>query len=1108
MDTRTARQKVLIEAPSVATFVLAHLEVFNWGAFTGRHTAQIDLDGTAIIGSTGSGKTTLIDALMTLLAEHPRYNLASTGGHESDRDLISYVRGVSGAGNNTGDNEHIARPGKTMSAIAARFSNGEQHLTIGALLWLDDTSSAASDLKRLWILSQAESQSLDTWLETQHSGGARALKQLGRDTPGLQVCPSKQEYLAHLHRFFEVGENAFTLLNRAAGLKQLNSIDEVFRELVLDDTSAFDRAAEVARGFDDLAAIHAELEVARQQQHSLEPIAESWKKRKLQIEQLTLQRQLHAILPTWYAELTYRLIGDRLRHLEAQIDTRTRQAQSFTAQIDACDRRAQTLRDIYLQAGGANIEQLREQIELQKQTVAERARRAEDYHRLTTRLGLDSTLTAEVFATNQQRSRELQTTQQQLLAEQKQQAWDAGVAHQRDKESLAALKTELEQIQARPGSNIPAPHQLFRGELAAHLELEEHALPFVAELVEVLPSETRWRGAIERAIGGHRLRIMVPPESIHEALSWVNHRDNRLHVRLLEVEPTTAAAEFFSDGFTRKLKFKPHPYGPALRRLLANIDRHCVPSPEELHRTPHGLTEQGLMSNQRGQFEKQDQRRLDQDWMTGFDNKDRLASIREQIETAQAALQSSGATYDRARKQADTTEGLLRLIETLIAAEFGSVDHPGAERALAALHERLKLLSDPLSDTEKARLQWEEADRDLRALRVQERENDLAQRELQAKREHLQAERDRAFRRVGAGLTDEQRALAGKHLTIPPDDALDQLNDLERKAAQSLQAAIESLDNDLRACEQTLIRQMAHAKRLDTGALAETGTEMQDVAQYLERLRQLTEEALPAKLHRFLDYLNQSSDQGVTQLLSDIENEVSLIEERIDDLNQTLRRVDFQPGCFLRLDPQRVIHESLRALQQAQRHLRSAAMKDDQGESHFRALQHMVDLLRDAAERRKTLGARALLDPRYRLQFSVAVIERANGALIEVRTGSQGGSGGEKEIIASYVLTASLSYALCPEGASRPLFGTIVLDEAFSKSSQAVAGRIIRALSEFGLHPLFVTPYKELSLLRAHTRSAILIHRKGQRATMTSLSWEELEAHARRRTGPRDEIPG
>ena len=116
--------------------------------------------------------------------------------------------------------------------------------------------------------------------------------------------------------------------------------------------------------------------------------------------------------------------------------------------------------------------------------------------------------------------------------------------------------------------------------------------------------------------------------------------------------------------------------------------------------------------------------------------------------------------------------------------------------------------------------------------------------------------------------------------------------------------------------------------------------------------------------------------------------------------------------------------------------------------------------------------------------------------MVNAFSGSQGGSGGEKEIIASYILTASLSYALCPPDAPRPLFGTIVLDEAFSKSSQAVASRIVSALRQFGLHPLFVTPNKEMQLLRTHTRSAVLIHRKDKQATTTTMSWEALRERA------------
>ena len=55
------------------------------------------------------------------------------------------------------------------------------------------------------------------------------------------------------------------------------------------------------------------------------------------------------------------------------------------------------------------------------------------------------------------------------------------------------------------------------------------------ELIEVQKNQQAWRGAIERAIGSHRLRLLVPHEAMHDALDWVNQRHNRLHVRLLEV---------------------------------------------------------------------------------------------------------------------------------------------------------------------------------------------------------------------------------------------------------------------------------------------------------------------------------------------------------------------------------------------------------------------------------------------------------------------------------------------------------------------------------------------------------------------------------------------
>jgi len=101
--------------------------------------------------------------------------------------------------------------------------------------------------------------------------------------------------------------------------------------------------------------------------------------------------------------------------------------------------------------------------------------------------------------------------------------------------------------------------------------------------------------------------------------------------------------------------------------------------------------------------------------------------------------------------------------------------------------------------------------------------------------------------------------------------------------------------------------------------------------------------------------------------------------------------------------------------------------------------------------------------------------------------------------MASFILSASLSYALCPKDRTIPLFGTVILDEAFSKSSQAVAARIIIALRQFGLNPLFVTPNKEMCLLREHTSAAVLVHRRTSQSLAVSLSWQEIDQHIKSR---------
>jgi uncharacterized protein YPO0396 len=1078
------------------SYVLQQLEVFNWGPFRGLHRAEFDPNGTAIIGPTGSGKTTLVDALMTLLVGQPRYNLASTGGHESDRTLISYVRGVLG-GDGSDGREEVARPGKTITAICATYRGGAQKVRLAGLLWTDGASNAADDLRRRWLFSLADEQSLEQWLRLLHDDGIRDLMRTGRETAGLRIFESKKAYIAHLRKFFDVGENAFTLLNRAAGLKQLNSIDEIFRELVLDDRSKFERALEVAAEFYNLEAIHAELVTAQRQQESLVPIADEHQRLLKTLKKVDRFRALKRIVPIWFAIMGRDKWSEVMAQLAKSRESLEMELAKEREKARSCEARVDTLRQRYLELGGDVIGELEKTIAVQRERVKEKSKHAVHYRNLLKPFNLSDELSAESLRRNQAWLGD-HREETEKLHDRKHETTLAAFSQQRELEtSLQDAQSMLRKVQDRPGSNIPPPFQDFRAELAAELSLRAGDLPFLAELVEVRPDESAWRGAIERAIGSERLRVLVPDDRIDSALQWVNDRNNRLHVRLQRADQDKSSATSFTDGYTRKLNFKSHPLAETAKALLASRDLHCVASPAALKTTELALTMQGTMSGRHGKFEKHDQRRLDQDWMTGFNNKDQLEALASQLDAAQKALELSHAESQKHRQELARLAERLKIIDDIARLEFSEIDLPGAEAELSYSEERIAALLDPKSDASQAKALYDAENRVLESMRedISQRQNEIAV--LESQHDHAEQERDKADERIGAGLSDDEMSLGKAHLAVSPNVVVQQLDVEERRLTTDVESKLNKQVEAVTTIELELVRLMGKARQVDTGALADTGSEIQDIEAYLERLRVLNEEALPEKRGRFLDYLNRSSDQGVTQLLAGINEEVDIIEQRIHDLNQTLVKVDFRSGRYLQLQPQRIKDERLRALDTAVRKVRAAALKDDGGETHYKALQEMVGILRQAGENPRQQGSRALLDPRFRLQFFVVEVDRQTGDRSPPRSGSQSGSGGEKELMASHILTASLSYALCPPEANCPLYGTVVLDEAFSKSSPSAAARIIEALRIFRLHAIFVTPNKEIGLLKQHTQKVVCVQRPGKEASLASISWEKLEELAR-----------
>ncbi len=126
-------------------FRLARFEVLNWGTFDGR-VWKIEPNGenALLTGDIGSGKSTLVDALTTLLVP-PRkitYNKAA-GAEVRERSLYSYVRGEYRSVSNelTGGAQAQALRGEnSYSVILSVFADRglDRSVTVAQVFWLRD----------------------------------------------------------------------------------------------------------------------------------------------------------------------------------------------------------------------------------------------------------------------------------------------------------------------------------------------------------------------------------------------------------------------------------------------------------------------------------------------------------------------------------------------------------------------------------------------------------------------------------------------------------------------------------------------------------------------------------------------------------------------------------------------------------------------------------------------------------------------------------------------------------------------------------------------------------------------------------------------------------
>jgi uncharacterized protein YPO0396 len=1115
----------MLEAPTLALdfvaddsrvgFRLERLEVLNWGTFDKRvWRYQLDSRSGLLTGDIGSGKSTLVDAITTLLvpAHRVAYNKAA-GADARERSLRSYVLGHYKSERNevTGSARPVAlRDASSYSVILGVFRNEgyDQAVTLAQVFWLKDPQGQPA---RLFVAAERAMAIAEDFAG--FGNDITALRKKLR-AAGCELSDSFPPYGAWFRRRFGIEhEQALDLFHQTVSMKSVGNLTDFVRSHMLEPFDVGSRIEALIHHFDDLDRAHQAVLKAKRQVDLLAPLVEDGHRHAALVVDIQGWRDGRDALRPYFARLKGKLLDRRLTLLAEDAARLDAQIERLNAQRDAERTEVANLERALRDNGGDRLEQLAAEIRRKEIEKSQRQQKAERHTALLGRIDEAPPSDEAAFLAQQQTIATRAESLRQRIADLDNREREEDFAFRKGREEHAALSEEIDSLKRRK-SNIDAAQVRIRDALCAALSIGEDELPFAGELIQVREDEREWEGAAERLLRGFGLALLVPDAHYSTVVEWVDRQHLGARLVYFHVRPkkATPGAGLHPQSLVRKLAIKPDsPHFEWLEQELRNrFDVACCDTGEQFRREARAITRAGQIKDPSGRHEKDDRSRIDDRsrYVLGWSNADKLRALRDRRERLEGQLATLGQRIGEVQQARKELQGRL---ETLARLEeftrFADIDWMSLTREMAALTEeraRLEAASNTL----------QELGRQLKAVqdRLSEAESKrgeaLGKRgEVKSKREAAQEQRDQASAVCGAMPLDEARierldgwraeALGEHQLSVESCD------NHEQGVRKWLQDRIDAEDKRLARLTERIVNAMRGFKEEFKAETVEMDVSLAALAEYERMLDALKRDDLPRFEARFKELLNVNTINEIANFNAQLARERETIKERIAFINQSLEAIDYNPGRYIKLVAQPSPDAEIRDFQQDLRACTEGALTGSADEQYsevkFLQVKAIIDRFRGReglsdADRRWTAK---VTDVRNGFLFSASERWREDGAEHEHYSDSGGKSGGQKEKLAYTVLAASLAYQFGLEwGAVRSRsFRFVVIDEAFGRGSDESAQYGLRLFQQLNLQLLIVTPLQKIHIIEPFVASVGFVHNEGGRdSRLRCLTIEEYRA--------------
>ena len=520
----------------VAGFKLDYLEVWNWGTFD-KKVYHMNLHGnnSLLTGANASGKSTLIDALLTLMVPLKRqrfYNQSSGVEKKGNRTEESYFFGNNGKQQQEGAASTTTlrlRDKGARSVLLASFCNVDKRVvTLFQVRYY-----TGEELKVLFGIAREPLTIERDFSEFDLHGDWRkrlTKKYNTNETKRtIEFFDGPVAYGEKMITLFGMrSDKALTLFNQIVGVKVLDDLDSFIRTNMLEELPAEEKYQELKDNFQNLMEAKTNIDKVKEQIAQLEPINALTEKLKEIDVRIVEMEQEKSVAAYWFAARTVdlcdeelvccksdlRKLEDRLKELKVQKGELEQEQMRLTVAIEKDE-------------VGQQIREIEKEINQRMRICDNRKAKAEEYDKLAKLVKMEQSPDVEAFEINRVTAKRekdaLQVTIDRQLMEEKRQAQNRQDEISSNIEERMATIRYLQQHK----NNISGRVAEIRDEILEAVGATTEEIPFIGELICVKDDERDWEYSIERILHNFALRLVVPEKYYKQVNEYVNGHNLR-----------------------------------------------------------------------------------------------------------------------------------------------------------------------------------------------------------------------------------------------------------------------------------------------------------------------------------------------------------------------------------------------------------------------------------------------------------------------------------------------------------------------------------------------------------------------------------------------------